>query len=587
MKLPPLGMDSLLDFQKGDLYYVDKTPFIKAVIESAARVLLITRPRRFGKSLFMDTIFRFLAIDPQNPGNSEANAKLFSGLKILEDREFCDAYMGQYPVISLSLKSIEGVDFTHAYRKFASCVSESAALFSFLLKSPRLNANEKETFAHYTKKDFLRELENKDYIKDSLADMILFLGKHFQRQVVVLIDECDVPLDKAARYGYYNEMVPLIQGFLERALKPDPVTAEYLKKAVLTGCLHVGKGSTISGFNNLDANTVCSQDLSLSEAIGFTTSEVKELLHYYGLDSRFRDIQRWYDGYRFADSEIYCPRDLLNFCSDAIRNPNPHTYLPQNYWTNTSGNGVVDEFLGFLSGEETEKMQTLVDGGEIEVDINKTLDYIELKKHNPQDFWSLLLFTGYLTIAEKLPKTISRYKLRITNEEVRDTFIKRVQERFSANNKKFLNDSQELALALVSGDIDAVSMKLKYLLQRFVSIRDRATRAKPENFYHDFLLGIFTVLKESISAFRFNAEAGNGYADILFSSADEKVGVIIKVQVSDECEEIMSLAPKALDQITEKVYEQYFQDLPCQKIYAYGLAFFDKDCDLLVKTLKE
>lgn len=587
MKLPPVGMDSLLDFQKGNLYYVDKTPFIKTVVQYNAKVLLITRPRRFGKSLFMDTIFRFLAINPAKPGNTEVNAKLFSGLKISEDHDFCDAYMGQYPVVSLSLKSIEGLNFTRAYRKFASCILESAKLFSFLLASPRLSQKDKEKLIKYQSDEFLKNPENQDYAEDYLKDIVAYLGKHFERKVIVLIDEYDVPISKAAKNGYYQDMIMLIRSFLSEALKPNSANAPYLEKAILTGCLRVSKESVFTGLNNPAVNTVCSSDPTLTEAIGFTRQEVDAMLRYYGLHSRADEIRRWYDGYLFGQSEMYCPWDLLNFCSDAIRGTNPLTYQPQNYWTNTSGNDVVDEFLGFLSGEETEKMQKLVDGGEIEVTINETLNYVDLKNHNPQDFWTLLLFTGYLTIAKRPTQSAKSFALRIPNEEIRDTFIKRVQERFSANNKNFLNDSQQLALAFVSGDVDAVRMKLKFLLQRFVSIRDRATRAKAENFYHGFLLGIFTALEESISAFRSNAEAGNGYADILFASADEKVGVIVEVKVSDKREGSMAKAQKALEQITDKEYGQYFQDLPCKKIYAYGLVFFGKDCNVLVKTLEK
>ncbi len=376
-RLPPIGTSSFSTIRTESKYYVDKTPFIKTVIESAASVLLITRPRRFGKSLFMNTIFRFLAIDPKNPDGSEANAKLFSGLKILEDREFCDAYMGQYPVIFLTLKDVKDDTFIGAYREFADAIVDKAGEFKYLLDSPRLDKEEKKTFANYTKKGFLRKLENKDYVKAFLKNMILYLGKHFQRKVIVLIDEYDAPLDKATRYGYYEEMIPIIQGFLGKALKPESGTAAYLKKAILTGCLPVGKESIFTDFNNPDVNTVCSQNLSLSEAIGFTTSEVKELLHYYGLDSRFADVKRWYDGYRFCNSEIYCPWDLINFCDKAITAESSETYELENYWINTSGNEDVDDFLGFLSGEETEKMQTLVDGGEIEVTVNETLNYID------------------------------------------------------------------------------------------------------------------------------------------------------------------------------------------------------------------
>ncbi len=583
MKLPPVGTFSFSTLRTENKYYVDKTPFIKTVIESAASVLLITRPRRFGKSLFMDTIFRFLAIDPQNPGNSEANAKLFSGLKILEDREFCDAYMGQYPVISLTLKDVKDNNFTSAYRAFAAAISKIANQHNYLLESPRLNANEKEIFANYTKKSFLRKLENKDYIKDFLADMILFLGKHFQRQVIVLIDEYDVPLDKAARYGYYDEMIPIIQGLLGKALKPDSENSEYLKKAILTGCLRVGKQSIFTDFNNPDVNTVCSQNFRLSEAIGFTTSEVKELLHYYGLDSRFADVKRWYDGYRLCNSEIYCPWDLINFCDKAITAESSETYELENYWIGTSGNDDVYEFLGFLSGEETEKMQTLVDGGQIEVEINETLNYIDLKEHNPQDFWTLLLFTGYLTIAEKLPKTISGYKLRIPNEEIRDTFIKMVQMRFSTHNTAFVNRGLEFVRSTFVGDVDKITDALSSVLDGYVSIRDTATKAPQENYYHGMLVALCACGSGLLEFFNSNAESGNGYADIVYTDkiTSNRTGVVIEIKYASKQEDLYDAAQSALDQIREKNYGAYLEKFRCKKQREYGIAFSGKSCVVL------
>ncbi len=583
MKLPPVGTFSFAALRAENKYYVDKTPFIKTVIESAASVLLITRPRRFGKSLFMDTIFRFLAIDPKNPGNSEANAQLFSGLKILEDQEFCNAYMGQYPVISLTLKDVKDNNFTNAYQAFASAIFKIANQYEYLLESPRLNANEKGIFANYTSKDFLRKLENKDYIKDFLKDMILFLGKHFQRQVIVLIDEYDVPLDKAARHGYYDEMIPIIQGLLGQALKPDSENAEYLKKAVLTGCLRVGKQSIFTDFNNPDVNTVCSQNLRLSEAIGFTTSEVKELLHYYGLDSRFADVKRWYDGYRICNTEIYCPWDLINFCDKAVTAESSETYKLENYWIGTSGNDDIDDFLGFLSGEETDKMQTLVDGGEIEVTVNETLNYIDLKNHDPQDFWTLLLFAGYLTIAERLPQSALTFKLRIPNEEIRDTFIKKVHTRFSTNNAAFVNRGLEFVRATFVGDVDKITDALSSVLDGYVSIRDTATKAPHENYYHGMLTALCACGSGLLEFFNSNAESGNGYADIVYTDkiTSNRTGVVIEIKYASKQEDLYDAAQSALDQIREKNYGAYLEKFRCKKQRAYGIAFSGKSCVVL------
>ena len=586
MKKLPIGALSFESLRENDKYYVDKTPFIKTVFEDDADILLITRPRRFGKSLFMDAMNRFFAIAPNNPGCSRKNAELFSGLKILEDKEFCDAHMGQYPVVSITLKDVKDNNFIDAYKTFAEMISGKAREFLFLMDSPRLNEYEKDTLAKYSSTEFLRKVENKDYLKSYLKNIITFLGKHFERKVIVLIDEYDVPLAKAAKHGYYEEMIPIIQGFLGQALKPDSACSVYLQKSVLTGCLRVSKESIFTDFNNPDVNTVCSDDLTLAEAIGFTASETKELLRYYGLASQFDEVQRWYDGYRFAGRDIYCPWDLINFCSKSIVAA-PDGCSLRNYWIGTSGNDVVDTFLGFLSGEDTEKMQTLVDGGSIEVDVNETLNYGELKEHKPRDFWTLLLFTGYLTIAERLPQSATRFMLKIPNEEIRDTFVRKVQARFSKSNKVFSRDSVELARAFLSGDTATARLKLKYLLQCYVSVRDRATRAPAENFYHGFLSGVMSSAEEVISIFRSNAEAGEGYADILFTSVKEDVGVIVEIKVCDKREGSMAVANKALEQITEKKYEQYFEDFDCKKILAYGLVFFGKECNIRSKTLKD
>ena len=585
MKKLPIGALSFESLRENDKYYVDKTPFIKTVFEDDADILLITRPRRFGKSLFMDAMNRFFAIAPNNPGCLRKNAELFSGLKILEDKEFCDAHMGQYPVISITLKDVKDNNFIDAYKTFAEMISGKAREFLFLMDSPRLNEYEKDTLAKYSSTEFLRKVENKDYLKSYLKNIITFLGKHFERKVIVLIDEYDVPLAKAAKHGYYEEMIPIIQGFLGQALKPDSACSDYLQKSVLTGCLRVSKESIFTDFNNPDVNTVCSDSPALGDVMGFTAEEVKGLLSYYGLEHCFESVKRWYDGYQFAGKDIYCPWDVINFTADAIELPKVAENRLKNYWINTSGNDVIDEFLGFLTGEDAEKMQTLVDGGAIEVEVNEALNYGDFKEHKAEDFWTLLLFTGYLTIAERLPQSATRFMLKIPNEEIRDTFVRKVQARFSKSNKVFSRDSVELARALLSGDIDVARLKLNYLLQRYVSVRDRATRAPAENFYHGFLSGVMSSAEEAISIFRSNAEAGEGYVDILFTSVKEDVGVIVEIKVCDKREGSMAVANKALEQITEKKYEQYFEDFDCKKILAYGLVFFGKECNIRTKTL--
>ncbi len=586
MKRLPLGTITFTKLRNDDRYYIDKSPFIKVVLENDADVLLLTRPRRFGKTLFMDSLGCFLEIDPEFPGCSKKNAELFSGLKILEDKEFCSAHMGQFPVVSLSFKEIQDNNFWDAYQSFASFVSSAAGRYNFLLESSRLDANEKERLAKYQSLDFVSEIKNKSLLKTFLKDIINFLGKHFDRKVIVLVDEYDVPLSKAAKYGYYEDMLPLVRGFLSDALKPNLGEVSYLKKAVLTGCLRVGKESIFTDLNNFSLNTVVSEDLDLSEAIGFTTSEVKELLCYYGLDNRFNDVQNWYDGYRFSSSEIYCPWDVINFCSHALKSKTPQTFTPKNYWINTSNNDILETFLGFLSGEETEKMQALLDGKTIEVTVNETVNYDDLKRHDPNDFWTLLLFTGYLTIAERLRQSSVKVCVRIPNEEIRQTFKDKVIFRFSKKNEEFVNSGREIASTLLAGNTSAFRSKLTELLQNYVSIRDTATRSPAENFYHGFLSAIFVSSGSFISNFHSNAEAGEGYADILFTSADEEVGVVIEIKRCEKREDSIVLAEKALTQIKEKGYEQYFRGYPCKVIHAYGLVFFAKNCNVVMQSYK-
>jgi hypothetical protein len=584
MKLPPIGAFSFEEIREKDRYYVDKTPFIKTALESSASVLLITRPRRFGKSLFMDAMYRFLEVDFDDPGSSRKNAELFSELKILEDKKFCDANMGQYPVLFITLKDVKDNNFIDAYKTFAEMISGKAREFEFLKRSPRLNEDEKETFAKYTKDGFLGQIENKAHMKAFLKNMILYLGKHFQRKVIVLIDEYDVPLAKAAKHGYYDEMIPIIQGFLGQALKPESACSKYLQKSVLTGCLRVSKESIFTDFNNPDVNTVCSDSPALSDVMGFTAAEVKELLSYYGLEHCFESVKYWYDGYQFAGKDIYCPWDVIKFTADAIELPKTAENRLKNYWINTSGNDVIDEFLGFLTGEDAEKMQALVDGGAIEVEVNEALNYGDFKNHKAEDFWTLLLFTGYLTIAERLPEGASCFKLKIPNEEIRDTFVRKVKNRFSSENADFSQRGNAIARALLTGDTRDFYLKLTELLQGYVSIRDTATKSPAENFYHGFLSAIFTSATV-IKNFQSNAEAGNGYADILFVSQDKSVGVVIEIKRCEKEADSADLCQKALDQIAEKGYENYFprHGITCKEIYAYGLVFFGKDCNVLMQ----
>ena len=587
MKSLPVGTQSFVELRRNNRYYVDKTAFIKRVlVDDSADVLLITRPRRFGKTLFMDTLKNFLQIDVNRPGEVTERRDLFEGLEILKDAEFCKTYMCQCPTIFLSLKSAEGPTFQRAYQAFARNLTQVAMAFSFLENSPNLSHEDKEFFKLYKNLNYMRDLAHQDDVQSFLQRMIAFLSQHFGRQVVVLIDEYDVPLAKAAASGYYDKMLPLIRGFLGEALKADPQTGSearpYLKKAILTGCLRVSKESIFTGLNNLTINTVWSKDLRLAEAIGFTQSEVDTMLEYYGLAEQRSGVRKWYDGYRIGGKEIYCPWDVINFCSETLHSADPRAFEPRNYWANTSSNDAVREFLGFLDKQDSEKMQTLVDGGSIEIDVNEQLSYGDMKHHRSQDFWTLLLATGYLTLVNSSPKGSSNttYEVKIPNRGILETFKTNIQAYFSERNEPVASLAQVVVAALREGNSKEAMQKINELLRRYISVRDTATKAPSENFYHGFLNGLFAASGSCVDNYKSNVGAGGGYADIVFTTdlGSDTIGIVIEVKYTSKVEALRVTALTALNQITQKQYTEYFENFGCTRIYAYGMAFCSKTC---------
>ncbi len=581
MKSLPVGQQSFADLLANNNYYVDKTPFIKAVMEYDAQVLLMTRPRRFGKTLFMDTLQCFLEIDPANPGCSDANARLFAGLKILEDKAFCDAWMGQHPVVSFSLKGAEAGTFELAYELLALNLVKVAKKFAFLLESPKVSEDDKELLANYMSSKFMVDPANKSVVIYFLKNLAAMVAAHYGRKVIILIDEYDVPLAKAAARGYYGQMVEVIRNFLCEALKTSPTTDAFLLKAVLTGCLRVSKESIFTGLNNPGINTVCSEDYTLSESIGFTEPEVKALLDYYQLAPCFEKVKAWYDGYRFHRSDIYCPWDVINFCSEARRFDDPIQYAPRNYWANSSSNDVIDEFLGFLSGEDTDKMQTLVDGGAIDITVNEKLNYGELARHSSADFWTLLFYTGYLTIAERLPSHPLAFRVRLPNEEIRETFRESVLAHFSAGNARFAARSLDVVKATLAGKTNDIARHLEQLLRNYVSVRDAATKAPAENFYHGFLCALCACADgQLIDNLRSNAEAGDGFADLAYTAwcGNVRTGVVLELKHCAKPEAMLAAAKSALAQIEAKHYRDYLDQFGCSQQHAYGIAFCGKSC---------
>ena len=580
------GNESFIDMIRDNRYYVDKTGFIKPLMESGSYVQLITRPRRFGKTLFMDTLHRFLEINPQNPGDASKQKALFDNFNISKDQEFCTQFMGQYPVLFVSLKDFKGLDFNSARIEFAHTLLQKTQSYSYLLDSHKLSSFDKEFLKNCCSLEFLKNPDNFDIAKKYLTYMVQILAKHYDRQVILLIDEYDVPLQKSIKSGYYKEMLEFMQSFLALLKSSADLRVndrQALRKTILTGCLRVSKASIFTDVNNFDVNSVSIQGGYLSAAIGFTEQEVNHLLNYYGLKDQESIVKEWYDGYHIGTSEIYCPWDVIRFCED-IQNPDidRKKFKPTNYWADTSSNDVIEEFLEFLSSEDADKMQTLIDGGEIEIQVNDQLTYGDFKKHRSEDFWTLLLYTGYLTITEILGK--GHYKLRIPNLEIRETFSSRIKSYFSDENERYIQRSDAVADSFFKGDAITVKTKLSELLENYVSVRDTATKAIAENYYHGFLMGLLSS-SDKVKNLSSNKEAGDGYADMLFTSPGAVVGIVLEIKHCNNVKSLTAEANKAIEQIKEKRYTQGLEGYACSKTYGFGIAFCRKACVVIAKEL--
>ena len=572
MKSLPVGTQSFVELRRNNRYYVDKTAFIKRVLaDDSADVLLITRPRRFGKTLFMDTLKNFLQIDVNRPGEVTERRDLFEGLEILKDAEFCKTYMCQCPTIFLSLKSAEGPTFQRAYQAFARNLTQVAMAFSFLENSPNLSHEDKEFFKLYKNLNYMRDLAHQDDVQSFLQRMIAFLSQHFGRQVVVLIDEYDVPLAKAAASGYYDKMLPLIRGFLGEALKADPQTGSearpYLKKAILTGCLRVSKESIFTGLNNLTINTVWSEDLSLAEAIGFTPTDVSQMLEYYGLSSRSEDVKLWYDGYKLVGKDIYCPWDVISYLRDFQYGV---AQKPKSYWKNTSDNAIIRSFIDYAGDNITTKLETLMAGGSIvqHIEENLTYDYLHSSEEN---LWSVLYLTGYLTkvrdkdLPDSLPDGCSA--LMIPNAEIREIFETTVSKWFDDSAKAW--NRSPLFDAVWSGNSEALTKEMTKLLRMTISYHDYR-----EDFYHAFLAGIFTGAGYVVES---NKEHGEGRSDVIVKDIRNGRVAIFEAKYAKTLDALPDACDTAIQQINDRMYAADFRD-DYDDILCYGIAFFKKRC---------
>ena len=598
----PYGKDVYSELKNNGCYFVDKTPYLKNIIdEDESNVMLFTRPRRFGKTLFMSMVEYFLKINSANPGDTILQQKLFKDTKILEDREFCAKYMGQHPVICLTLKGVQGVDFEDAYYKLAEVVSAKANEYSFLKDSPSLDEKEKAKFEKLCDEDYLKSFDKRtqSYVTSAIISLARMLYKHFKKQVYVLIDEYDVPLAKAQEKGYHDEMVTLISSLFDffKTIPQDPETGEqYVSKVIMTGCLKVAKNSIFTGVNNLYVNTVLSTEMDLTGIIGFTKDETYKFLDDYEMADYAQVVKNNYDGYKFCDKEMFCPWDVVNFIKENYKNKlNGHVELikANNYWATSTSSPAVYEYLGYLTDSDTQKMQDLVDGKSISFKLNDSMNYDCLSEHDPNDFWSLLLHTGYLTVDwEKIDALTPNENnpddivVRLPNLEIKDCFTKNIQKRF---NNVFVNLKlpSKFVNALVKGQQQDIANILFDMLQKYVSIRDTATKAPLENYYHGFINGIFTSCEKLVSEYHSNYEAGNGYPDITFKSERNTKAVIIEIKATSKAEEMDELAAIALSQIEEKNYAEPFTKIAkITDIYAIGIAFCKKDCTVACKKIK-
>lgn len=592
IKKLPVGEDDFASLIESNSYYIDKTPYLKSVFNDDASVLLITRPRRFGKTMTLSMFDSFFAMEADGSCDREKKARLFSGLEILNDPDFVLSHMGRYPVVFISLKSIYGNSFGEACNALAALVSETALAFDFLKDSPALSEIERKKFTRLCDESYLSDSDHIAVLTFALRTLCLYLFKHFGRKVLLLIDEYDVPLAKAAEKGYHPQMVTLISGFFD-LLKTSPsgstsrtAGGKILQKVVMTGCLKVAKNSIFTGVNNFSVNTVLSNDPKFSPLMGFTKDETLRLLKDYDLGEYAEMVADNYDGYRFYKDEIFCPWDVIKF----VKENRGHKLSGEineiqagNYWNTSTSSPALKGYLGYLTENDNLRMQELMDGQEIEISVNDSMNYDDLSMHRSEDFWSLLIHTGYLTSVKNLGD--ERYLVRIPNLEIRQCFRENIQNFFDESLQvKDGNRAEMLAEALLAGKVNEADEIIYDVLQSYVSIRDNATRAAPENLYQGLLLGIFSNCPKAVADFKSNSESGRGYADITFKDPRRRIAVVIEIKSVPE-DQMVGGAEAALTQIKDRDYARPFlKNEMITDIYAYAAVFSGKQS--LLKMLK-
>ena len=566
----PVGIENFEEIRKLGFYYIDKTRLIEQLLQSWGKVTLFTRPRRFGKTLNMSMLKSFFEMG--------TDKTLFDGLYISGNKALCDEHMGKYPVIFLSFKGVEGLTYDEAFDALVRVIGKEISRVSFLADSDKLTMLEREQYKGLTIIEDGSFVFNKDKLISSLQLLSQLLYKHYGQKVVILIDEYDVPLDKAFQNGYYKEMVSLIRGLFGQALK----TNEFLQFAVLTGCLRVSKESIFTGLNNFEINSIV--DIDHDEQFGFTDDEVMKLLLDYDRSERYPDAKEWYDGYHFGNADIYCPWDVINFAKKLVSDPSAR---PSAFWINSSGNDMVKRFVDKADQTTRDEIEKLVAGGFVEKQLRLDLTYDEID-NTIDNLWSVLFTTGYLTkIGEvKVPDSESyAYRLVIPNKEVREVFILQIQEWFKAIVAKDDDTMKLLSRAILDKDEKQIARQLNIVMSRVISILDtKAPDAMKENFYHGLLLGLLRGSNPDW-LIKSNRESGDGFSDILIEPEDPDAGIVIEVKYAKEMKELDAVCEAAMAQIKDKRYDEALRNEDRCDILAYGIAFCRKRCRVVGEKL--
>lgn len=558
----PVGIENFEEIRRNQYYYIDKTKLIEQLFDSLGKVSLFTRPRRFGKTLNMSMLKSFFEIG--------TDPSLFDGLYISKNQDLCKQHLGQYPVVFLSLKGVEGLSFSEARRRCIQLIKREAERFYVLKDSQRLLDIDKKRYRELLEmKDQPEEVE---IIMSSIKTLSDLLYKHYRKKAVILIDEYDVPLDKAFQYGYYREMLHFIRGLLGEVLK----TNDSLAFAVLTGCLRVSKESIFTGLNNFKILSIT--DTRFDEQFGFTDTEVRTLLSDYQMKDRFAEVKEWYDGYHFGNADVYCPWDVVNFVDRA---KDDREAKPEAYWINTSGNDLVKRFIDKANKTTKSEIERLINGEAIEKELRLELTYEEIDQ-SIENLWSVLFTTGYLTQTGR-PKD-GAYRLIIPNREVREVFRLQINEWFK---KSIFSNTERLTAfwkAFEEGDTEGVEQYLNRILSNSISVFDtKARKEEKESSYHNLLVGILTGNADWLV--KSNVEAGEGFADIIVETDDPDAGIVVELKYTKNFDELKAASQKALDQIRDRRYQEYLLNDDRKNIRLYGIAFCKKRCCAISEKL--